>query len=149
MQRIYWELSCVCSLPLLPKKKMSTFQNVNIHFFSLGLTITATFIFLLPEEGEISYERGCVAEKHLTSLPYIYTYSLGDSRCSEEETQLICHDNLHASLQIMVWCDQEKKFPCCGFKFEINIFEMIIMDILNDSVHQLRKGTGINSSPKT
>lgn len=40
-----------------PKKKMSTFQNENIHFSSSGLSITPTFIFLLPKEGDISYER--------------------------------------------------------------------------------------------
>lgn len=69
-----------------PLKENVNFPEWEHSFFSLGLTITATFIFLLPQEREISYERGCVAEKHLTSLPYIYTHAFGDPRCSEEET---------------------------------------------------------------
>lgn len=95
---------CVFSAPHPPKENVY-FSECEHSFFSLGLTITATFIFFLPEEGEISYERGCVAEKHLTSLPYIHTHSFGASRCSEEETLLNCHDNLLALLQIIVWCD--------------------------------------------
>lgn len=58
---------CVFSAPPPPKENVD-FPEWEHSFFSLSLGITATFIFFLPEEGEISYERGCVAENHLTSL---------------------------------------------------------------------------------
>lgn len=134
-----------------PQKKMSTFQNKNIHFFfSLGLTITATFIFFLPEEGEISYERGCVARKALDVPPFAFTLShLGIRGAAKKKTWLNCHDNLLALLQIIVWWWQGEKIPLLwmwSWTFLICLFHVILLNIQRNSVQWLWKGSGTNGS---
>ncbi len=93
---------CVFSAPP-PQKENVDFPEWEHSFFSSGLTITAAFIFFLPEDGEISYEKGCVAEERLTFA--LVHLGIGDTA---KKTMQNCHDNLPAFLQMTVWCDKEE-----------------------------------------
>lgn len=68
---------CVFSVP---PKKMSTFQNENIHFSHwVSPLLLHSFSFSQRKERLVTRGDG-EAEKHLKSLPYIHTRSFGDSK---------------------------------------------------------------------
>lgn len=69
-----------------PQKKMSTFQNENIHFsHRVSALHQHSFSFSQRKERLVT-KGGYVTEKHLRCWHHICTHSCGDLRCAEGKT---------------------------------------------------------------
>lgn len=69
-----------------PQKKMSTFQNENIHFSHRVSALHQHSFSFSQRKKRLVTKGGYVAKEHLTCWHQICTHSCGDLRCAKEKT---------------------------------------------------------------